>query len=232
MRKIQRRELVRAVFCLTAAAVIAFACSGFITWKIREESSSHLTELYAQVNNSFGMLVSRNWNLLDSWKSYIADVAGTDYRRFGTYIGQQRDRWGFSDFYFIGQGGGYRSVGGEQGVLDVSRALDRLLEDGEDVVLDETLPGGEGITLFASQVRPGTYREFPYSTVAISYNSGDMAQALSVNAFSGRGECLVVRGDGRILISTQHEYQGRIPNLLAFLEENAAFRGKSEAKRS
>ncbi len=55
-----------------AAVLIGITYFNFISQRIYDDSTSHLEEIYDQVNRSFGSFVERNWGLLKSWGDYFA----------------------------------------------------------------------------------------------------------------------------------------------------------------
>ena len=90
---------------LTLGVVLAVACcigyTRFIEKKIYEESTSHLEEIYTQVNTSFTSLVSKNWNLLKDWEYYIHDAVKNEEPALTDFIQQAKDQWNITYFYFL-----------------------------------------------------------------------------------------------------------------------------------
>lgn len=195
----------------------------FIERKIFEESTSHLTEIYAQVNSSFNSLVSQNWGLLDDWGYFIdhfTAVEGSYSSELQSFLLEVQKTWGFTDFYFLDSSGNYITAEGQRGYLDLGPQIEDLMVDRDHVIVDGTLPAGEALTIFASPTERGAYRDFEYSAVAISYNSVDMSNALDVASFEDESECYVVYSDGRVLISAS-SYDGQAYNYQAYLKQNA-----------
>lgn len=210
---------------LTLGVVLAVACcigyTRFIEKKIYEESTSHLEEIYTQVNTSFTSLVSKNWNLLKDWEYYIHDAVKNEEPALTDFIQQAKDQWNITYFYFLDRSGNFFTFSGMTGYLDLGPQLLQLMLEGENVVVDGTLPNGKSLTIFAVPVEEGRYKGFEYTAIGIGYNNEDMERALNVEAFSGQSDCYVVYPDGRVLLSTRVK-DAQPYNYMAYLSENAA----------
>lgn len=188
---------------LGTALLIWTACAylSFVDRKIYEESTSHLTEVYTQVNDKFSSLVSDNWNRLDGWAYHIASSPASDDET-QCFLAREQEKWGFTDFYFLNRDGDYLTAGGASGYIDLGAQLSELMVHGESIVVDGTLPTSSALTVFAAPAAaPASYRGFAYAAVAVSYNNADMDAALDVAAFDGQSDCYVTYPDGRILFS-------------------------------
>lgn len=204
--------------------LVAIACLGyfrFVSDKINEESSSHLNEVYAQVNDKFSVLVSENWKHLSGWSYHIASLPEGSDAAVREFVNAERDKWGFTDFYFLNADGKYLTIDGATGYLDLGDQLAPLMQHGESIVVDGTLPTSAALTIFAVPAAEGSaYQGFAHSAVAVSYNNADMEAALDVEAFGGQSDCFVVYPDGRILFSANLE-SGQPHNYLAHLERSS-----------
>ena len=133
-----------------AIILISFAYSRFATQQILQESIEHLEEIYNQINDNFRSTVSKNWRLLRSWKSYIANSAEENPDGFTAFIEEEREDWHFSTFYFLAENGDYITSRGWRGNLDLGEENMRLLmEEQRDIVVDCTAPNAPRITVFA-----------------------------------------------------------------------------------
>lgn len=207
--------------CITLILILFLMYNHFVSVRIYEESTSHLQEIYTQVNRTFSSLVSRNWNLLSDWSSYIGYVTSNENEDdLPQYLQAGQEKWNYTDFYFLSSDGNYMTLEGDEGYLDFGQQLSSLMVDREDVVIDGTLPGGEALTIFAVPVTENTYHDFVYSAIAISYNNDDLEEVLNVSAFSGEADCFIVYPDGRILFSATPQEE-EIYNYFSYLAENA-----------
>ena len=67
----KKRNFILAAVGTVVVLAVCFGYGHFVSNKIYEESTSHLREVYSQVNKTFTSLVSRNWSLLSDWSYYI-----------------------------------------------------------------------------------------------------------------------------------------------------------------
>ena len=186
-----------------AVIIIGVVYFDFISQRIYEDSTGHLEEIYGQVNRSFGIFVERNWGLLDSCDDYFALAEETDGAAIGDFIADKKDYWGFSEFYFLSYDGSCMTTSGEKSSMDLGEAWDLLIDRREPIMAGQALPGGKEVTVFAAPVRPGTYKDFSFDVIAVSYTNADLADSLEVDAFSGQAKCFVIHDDGSVLLSTQ-----------------------------
>ncbi len=211
------------VLTFMAIILISFAYSRFATQQILQESIEHLEEIYNQINDNFRSTVSKNWRLLRSWKSYIANSAEENPDGFTAFIEEEREDWHFSTFYFLAENGDYITSRGWRGNLDLGEENIRLLmEEQRDIVVDCTAPNAPRITVFAVPAKPGRYRDFHYSAIAFSFYSADMTRALSINAFAGQSDCFVIYPSGHVLFSSRIDETVPV-NLMEWLHDQGLY---------
>ena len=200
-----RKFLPLILMAIVGAAVIIIGVVyfDFISQRIYEDSTGHLEEIYGQVNRSFGIFVEQNWGLLDSCDDCFALAEETDGAAIGDFIADKKDYWGFSEFYFLSHDGSCMTPSGETSSMDLGEAWDLLIDRQEPIMTGQTLPGGKEVTVFAAPARPGTYKDFSFDAIAVSYTNADLAASLEVDAFSGQAKCFVIHNDGSVLLSTQ-----------------------------
>lgn len=227
----KRRSLAAAIgIVIVTLACVCGLYVHFIQEKVHDESADHLKEIYSQVNNTFSMLVSDNWNHLSTWNTMLGDsaahspdgsVSGDDAEQAREFIDGEQAKWGFTDFYFINSQGAYATPDGERGTLNLGQQLDQL-NGGSSIVADTVPTSGTGLTVFATPVTPASFDGFEYSAIAISYNNHDMEAALDVNAFDGQSSCFVITPAGNLLFSATDQYS-QSSNLLDWLGQIASF---------
>ena len=215
----------RKLLALVIAVLVLLSgkyCIDFIHKSIIAESSSHLEEIYTQINASFTALVSNNWNMLDDWKYHIGHTADESEGKLKEFLRNGKDNWNFTDFYFIGENGSYRSFLGREGFLDLGPQLETLIQDQEKIVVEGALSDGSQLTIFAIPVQKAMYRDLEYSAIAVGYNSMDLKRTLNINVFDRQSEYYVLRPDGRILFTTR-DGKNQPSNFLEYLINNAKF---------
>ncbi len=217
MKKRFAKWLPVILLCIVGAASVGIGRVYFdyIAQHIYEDSTSHLEELYGQVNRSLGNFITRNWGLLHSWSAHPALAGGAAAPGaqaenaapasgdFAAFMADEQAFWGFSGFYLLGEDGACDTLAGsDAAVLENTGAA--LAARSEPVMVGETLPDGREVTVFAAPAGPGVYKGFSYDAVAVSYTNADIAASLNVDAFSGKAKCFVVYPDGDVLLSTQN----------------------------
>ena len=217
MRK--RLLAVIAAVCLTVGLIaVGTKYYDFVSTTIYQESAAHLTEIYHQANQSLYNLVGNNWSTMKMWVPYLRDTA--DDTLVETYVRGIQEEAGFTDFYFISREGTYQTISGENGYLDLKEGLPRLILQRENVVACSVVPGKPEIMVFAVPAVPGTFRDFSYEAIAISYNNSDLVKALELSSFSGQSSSYVVYPDGRVLVDNANSEMYTIYNFLAMLKEH------------
>ena len=208
--------------CLIGAALLVVLAGNcylrYISQNIYEDSTKHLMELYGQINRSFNNFLYKNWGDLDDWTHNIQ--SNPDEEDVLRFLNSRRERWGFTEFYFLAPDGTSLTPDGNRGRLLLNHAKDQLFIQREQIMAGEILPNGRDAMVFAVPIPPGTYRGFDYEAVAVSYTSSDLMHSLSIDAFSGQSQCLVVYSDGGVILSTNSGGE-HIGNYLEYLREES-----------
>lgn len=217
---LRHRLLAVLSIILTIGIIIGIAYSylEYTSNKIYEESTSHLIEVYSQVNNNFTHFIERNWGNLNDWNHHIHIE---DENGIKKYLDERQEYWGFTSFYFIAYDGKSISQNEEAEEFSLGEYRDDLFENGENIFFHETVSSGQTVTLFAIPVPEGSYKGFDYSALAVSYNNADLVQSLKVDAFSDQSVCFVTDISGYILLSSQ-EGGSVFENYLDYLHAGSA----------
>ena len=195
-----------------------FAYFGFVSQTIYEESTSHLTEIFHQANQTLYNLVSVNWSRMRMWVPYL-EKAESDEEVLA-YVDQAREESNFTDFYFISRNGEYLTLTGNRGYLDLRDQLPNLILKKQPIVVNSVVPDQPEIMVFAIPAKQGSYRGFDYEAIAITYNNSDMVNALKISAFAGQASTYAVLPDGRIAVDNSSEAMDSVHNLFVLLEES------------
>ncbi len=247
------RDGIIIAVCAVAVVITAVLYAIFASNHIFKESKEHLTEIYEQINSSMSQTIESNRKLLNGWNQYIDnsvniingnstgyDDADRAARReeFGSFMKQQKQLWGFTDFYFIGNEHTAETAGEDEfnNVVEVKRIdgepinirtrrkIQNLIAADEGGVVGNIEDGDEGsqFMMFAMSLKSGdneyknTIDGFEYYAIGISYSSYDMSNALAINVFKNQGVCYVVLPDGNVLLQSNLERDLR-DNYLEFL---------------
>lgn len=209
------------VLCAIIAIVAGLSYANFVANKLYEESRSHLTEIYTEVNQAFTTLATTNWNMLMDWNEYLAyglDTLPQD--RLDEYFEADKSRWGYTEVYFLKDTGEYMTLDGKHGQFPCQPQLETLQSEQQNIVLDVAEPDGNVLTLFAIPAAKNTYRGFSYSAVAAGYNNAAINEALNVTAFSGEAQCYMMDPNGRVILSTDKE-KPPFANFLTYLKHHS-----------
>ncbi|MGM9519989.1 MAG: hybrid sensor histidine kinase/response regulator [Phascolarctobacterium sp.] len=202
------------VVMLVTVALACVAYFNFASTMIYEESSRHLTEIYSQVRDSLRDMVQEKWNLLTVWKQYL--LREKDERAISAFVQEQKQKWGFTDFYFIANNGEFYTVDGRKGFFNMHQKINDLVDKREAVVLDVALPNKE-LKVFAIPMPQGSFQGFTYQAIAISYNNEDLIKTLNTNTFEGAADNYVIDESGRVSIARVSESGQRVFNFHAYI---------------
>lgn len=192
---------------------------------IFRESASHLEEIYSLMGDSISSL---NDSYLDSMHLFQTQMEylmedDVDYAFVSSMVSSWKESLGFDEFYFVSRNGEMMTTEGKYKRYDLSSSLVKLMVDGEDIVTDVSLPGSDGITLYAIKSRKNKYRSFTFEAIAIIFRNDAVLDLLSVNAFQGRSENYVVNSEGKIMFgsSDQRADNARFYNIISFLKDKS-----------
>ncbi len=215
MRSWYRQGIAVILLCITIILIVLIGHLYFqyVSKCVYEESTNYLVEIYNQVNHNFRSFLEKNWKSLQDWVYYIQSEEDDHILDF---IKIRQREFKFSEFYFIDCEGNYITPNGGKGIFLLEGGQDCLFQQKDQLIINETLPTGQAVTLFAVPVSEGIYQDFPYKAVGISYTNDDIIQSLDINAFSDRSKCFVVYTDGSVLLSTQNG-GGIFENYISYL---------------
>ena len=198
-----------------------FVFTDFMAHTIYEESTAHLTEILHQANQTLYNKVSFNWGVMRMWTPYL-ERAQSD-ADVSAFLAQAKEEYHFTDFFFVSRDGSYITLDGEQGYLDLGRALSQLILDQQPIVANSVVPDKPEIMVFAVPTAKGSYQGFGYEAIAITYNNKDLVDSLKISAFEGRGSTFAVLPDGRVVLDSSSADMSGVHNILAMLKNSASF---------
>ena len=209
MRPLGKRRV--AALAAVLVLLLGIAAAGvqyfdFVFQTVYEESTAHLAEVLHQSNNMLNEVVEKNLTYLHMWETTMRHISDEDEIR--QFIESVQQETGFSNFYFLSAEGNYMTAAGETGYLGIQDDLEDRISQGGDIVMSTVLPGKPEMLVFACPENQGTYRDFAYDAVAVSYYNDDIVKVLDISAFDGTASRYVLHPDGRIIINCAA--QGRI----------------------
>ena len=219
--KIRILEVIAALLLGIGILRCFFVFTDFMAHTIYEESTAHLTEIHHQANQTLYNKVSFNWGVMRMWTPYL-ERAQSD-ADVSAFLAQAKEEYHFTDFFFVSRDGSYITLDGEQGYLDLGRALSQLILDQQPIVANSVVPDKPEIMVFAVPTAKGSYQGFGYEAIAITYNNKDLVDSLKISAFEGRGSTFAVLPDGRVVLDSSSADMSGVHNILAMLKNSAGF---------
>ena len=95
--------------------------------------------------------------------------------------------------------------------------------NGRDIMTDVSMPGSDGLTLYAIKCRKHKYRSFNYEAIAVTFSNDNILDLLSISAFDSKSDNYVINGEGRIIFngSSFRNTENRFYNVVNYLEDNS-----------
>ena len=201
------------------AAGLSVQYISFVSRTIYQESTSHLEEVLHKSNTLLNELVRKNLSYLHLYNGFLERA--TDEDEIQAYVEAARQEIGFTDFYFLSYDGNYMTAAGDTGYLGLQVNLDEKFAQGEDIVMNATLPGKPQMLVFACPKPQGSYRGFAYDAIAIAYYNDAVLKTLESSAFHGMASSYVVYPDGRVVIDNSVNSQEPVYNFIAVLRDHS-----------
>ena len=223
--------LKRVLYVLLLALVVFAACYfGYAYLNnadtlIFMESASHLEEIYSYLGK---YISSTNNNSFDSMHLFMTQLeytldSGGDDQFVSDMVSAWKENLGFKGFYFISRNGELMSIDGKYKRFDLSSSLVDLMINGKDIMTDVSMPGSDGLTLYAIKCRKHKYRSFNYEAIAVTFSNDNILDLLSISAFDSKSDNYVINGEGRIIFngSSFRNTENRFYNVVNYLENNS-----------
>ena len=223
--------LKRVLYVLLLAIVVFTACYfGYAYLNnadtlIFMESASHLEEIYSYLGK---YISSTNNNSFDSMHLFMTQLeytldSGGDDQFVSDMVSAWKENLGFKEFYFISRNGELMSIDGKYKRFDLSSSLVDLMINGRDIMTDVSMPGSDGLTLYAIKCRKHKYRSFNYEAIAVTFSNDNILDLLSISAFDSKSDNYVINGEGRIIFngSSFRNTENRFYNVVNYLENNS-----------
>ena len=219
MGKRRVAALAAVIVLLLGIAAAGVQYFDFVFQTVYKESTAHLAEVLHQSNNMLNEVVEKNLTYLHMWETTMRHISDEDEIR--QFIESVQQETGFSNFYFLSAEGNYMTAAGETGYLGMQDDLEDRITQGGDIVMSAVLPGKPEMLVFACPENQGTYRDFAYDAVAVSYYNDDIVKVLDISAFDGTASRYVLHPDGRIIINCAAQMEEDVYNLLAAMQERS-----------
>lgn len=198
MKKFYKFIPAALIFIVIAAVSVSYLV--IMQEKIRDESQSHLDEIFRQMNATFHNTVSRNWKVLEGWEDDVVSDRFGNLEELNTYISQKKKNCGILIAFicWISRGNIWIQ-GGVPDILIWEMAFPLMIEQ-EPVVAECTLSTGEPVFLFAIPVKKSEIDGFTFQSIAVAYHTKSLSDILTIRAFEGQANCYVIHTNGSIIL--------------------------------
>lgn len=213
--------IVSAILAVVAGGTIAalFGFSNAISNNLFEASSQSIEQIYEEVAENLKTITESRWNYLEQAGEYMyVSNVSNDKDSAKQYIANLKEKCGFSEFYLLSDSGNYVTLDGGSGYVELGDELFSLIDDGENIVVDGSLPGRENMFFYAIKTKAGTYEDFDYAAVSFGYDLKAISDILSVDAFEGKSDAYLIRANGRVGTSVG-TVKADIRNMISFLTQ-------------
>ncbi|MCR4901498.1 MAG: response regulator [Butyrivibrio sp.] len=219
MIKKNHKIIITLFVCMIITAIVA-TIAGKIKYNLLFESKQYtLTNLYAMISGNINSYISKNEDLLNSWKYIISDGKYND-EDLRLYIDDQKNIWKFDTFYFMNEEGDYITSEGEKGTFENNYLkIKAAAYAGKRSVVRETSPDGKKQDLYISPLT-GTYNNFEFDAIGIGIDMNVIKLLLTNGEYARSSNIFMVDEDGYIIFSSLSE--DKYDNIYTYVE-NASF---------
>ena len=114
-----------------------------------EEGSQHLDELSGQIASSIEKQSRGQWNMLDVFYRYFADLPNADWTTISSYIQDKKEEFGFDSLCLVDEDALYYDGEKSVSLLSSKEVTADLLTDGQPIILDNVFGHPRGQRLCA-----------------------------------------------------------------------------------
>ena len=213
-----------SILVLTIALMVSFMVGyGFIiSNRLFEASSASIEETYSEVGQIVESITNSRWNYLEQIGVYLqttTDTTSDKYNRINTL----KTKYGFTEFYLVASNGSCMSLSGELVQIDLGDDLFKLIDDGENILIDSSLPQRDDVFFYAVKTNENTFvsqanKKFTYTAVAFAYSSSDLSSVLKTDAYNGKSNAYLIKKNGRVSLNIGSD-ETNIVNFISWLSE-------------
>ena len=220
--------MVGAVCLLAVVVVCFFGYNSYLQKKIYEENSKLLTAHSEQVNTSFQFFTQRNWNVLSECDGLLQRATdASDVADIRESFADLKNSWGYKELYLFNQSSQVYTVENRRETInDLVGVFDEMYKTNNETVGSYFLSDGTRRTFFAHPLSsPITLEGVAYTGVAVSYTDEVMSRIVTKDAFEGKSDSYLVRGNGDVVVALEAktEFETYVQNMFTFLGGKATF---------
>lgn len=215
-----------------ALSVLILAVNYFVMKNILlEEGSEHLDEVSQQMAASIEKQSENQWDMVDMFYHYLADVAGNNEELFRHYVSMKRADWGFDSLCLIDEQSMYYDRGSQVSLLSQGQVTQTLLTERKPVILDNVFFEDESKLIFLTPIDDLVINGLHFWAMGTTYDSRNIFDILDIEAFGGQGLLYITHEDGTVLFCNTNEDSFCGYNLFNTLEDVEFRTGSAEELR-
>lgn len=207
---------------------IFFYYSNRIQSQLVKVGSENIEETYREVAQLYNEISKSRWNYLKLLGHYF-DEASIGDEEYQNVVDEYKETLGFTEFYLMNSSGEYYTIHHESGYIDLGTSLNSVIKDGNQAIVDGSLPTKENMIFYVVKVESNTYDGFQYDMMAFGYNSLDMGSLLEVNAYDQTSYPYVVYRTGKITIRSTKDENTDVANIFTMLKRTNITESELEA---
>ena len=199
MFKEHKRILISVCIGIALTVIVAAITESYKRKVLYEAKQYTLWSLFALVTSNIDASIEQNERLMDGWK-YVLSQGDYDDDEFCQYIEKEKEIWNFTTFYFINNDkvltyDGFRGTS----TKDKAEIYGAAFAGKFLITSDESPQTGEMETLYIMPIE-GTYRNFEYTAIGISYPEAEMKALLSDGEYAQSCNLYVVDSDSGMIM--------------------------------
>lgn len=216
-----------SILFLTIALMVSFMVGyGFIiSNRLFEASSANIEETYLEVSQVVETITKSRWNYLEQIGVYLETSTETPEKK-SERIKSLQSNYKFTEFYLVADNSSCMSLDGEIVHVELGDDLFKLIDDGENILIDSSLPQRDDVFFYAVKTNQLTYdykingqdKSFTYNAVAFAYSSSDLSGVLKTNAYDGKSNACLIKKNGRVSLNIG-SYETNFPNFISWLKK-------------
>ncbi|WP_207729043.1 response regulator [Hungatella hominis] len=196
-----------------------------------EEGSRHLDELSAQIASSIEKQSRGQWNMLDLFYRYFADLSSDDWTVLNGYIKDKKEAFGFDSLCLVDEDAMYYDGEMSFSLLSNREVTTTLLTDRQSIILDNMF-SAEGRLIFLIPIEKQVVGGKTVCALGVVYNSRNLFDMLNIQAFDGELRMYIIHQDGVALFRTSQENILTGYNIINSLGEAEFKRGSLDSFRN
>lgn len=196
-----------------------------------EEGSQHLDELSAQIASSIEKQSQGQWNMLDVFYRYFADLSSDDWTVLSSYIQNKKEDFGFDSLCLVDEDAMYYDREKSFSLLSNREVTTTLLTDRQPIILDDMF-STEGRLIFLIPIEKQVIGEKTVCALGVAYNSRNLFDMLNIQAYDGELRMYIMHQDGVALFRSGQEDIITGYNIINSLGEAEFKRGSLDALRN